>query len=212
MRWTMLIDLDRCVGCQTCVAACKAENKVPPSVFKNRTLDYETGEFPNVNRVYLPVLCNHCENAACEAACPTEATQQEGNGAITVDSEECVGCKSCIAACPYGARTFFDGEVGLYGEGETTPFEQMIVEGNEEDTVIKCDFCIERVEEGLKEGLTLGEDQGAIPICVVACPTDAREFGDLDDPVDPVTRKIQDEDAFKLHPEYDTDPQVYYLR
>lgn len=211
MKWGMLIDLERCVGCQTCLAACKTGNNVPPSIDKIRTVDYENGEYPDVRRTFLPVNCMQCEDPPCVDACPADATEKKENGIITVDDDKCTGCKSCIAACPYGARSFFDGEVEYYGDGPT-PLERRILEENEEDTIIKCDFCMERIEKGIEEGLTPGKDRKATPLCVIACPTEARIFGNLEDPKSEVRKKIREKHGFQLHPEYETDPNVYYVR
>lgn len=209
MRWGMVIDLKRCVGCQTCEVACKVGNAFPPGIYQNRTIDYERGEFPEVERVFLPVQCMHCGEAPCEEVCPNEAIQRTDSGIVLVDYDECIGCESCMVVCPYGAISYFDGDVGYY---EDLPIGERIKGENPDDVCVKCDFCRERVEEGLEEGLKPGEDPQATPICAARCPTEARTFGDLDDPDSDVSEIIEERDGFKLHPEHETDPAIYYVR
>lgn len=212
MRWGMVINLKRCVGCQTCEVACEFENAVPPGIYQNKTLDYETGNYPDVDRAFLPVLCMQCETPPCIDACPSNATQQTDSGIVWTDYDKCEGCKSCMAACPYGAREFFDGNVDYYGGKGDTPIERRIKREHPEDVVIKCDFCRDRVEKGAEGGLTPGEDPEATPVCVISCPTEARVFGDLDDPNSEVSKTIREKDGFQLHPHHGTDPSVYYVR
>lgn len=209
VQWGMVIDLEKCVGCQTCAVSCKVNNKTPANVFFNQTNDYEKGEYPDVNRNFLPVQCNQCDNPQCVTACPADATYKTDSGVVTIDSDICTGCKSCIVACPYGSRTFLDPETTF---DENDSFQQLIEEENEMGTVTKCDFCVDRVEEGVEEGLTPGEDPEATPHCVNSCIGDARFFGDLEDADSEVAELVADDDVGPLHPERGTDPNVYYKK
>jgi len=104
-KWGMVFDLNRCIGCNACVVACKTENSLPEDVFFTRTFVTEVGSFPNVRRHYIPTLCNHCEDAPCEKACPSDATHTRDDGIVMVDQEKCIGCNACAVACPYDNRT-----------------------------------------------------------------------------------------------------------
>ncbi len=198
MRRGMLIDLKRCIGCHACTIACKLEHATPPGVFYTRVLEMEVGKFPSAKRVFLPVLCNHCQDAPCLHACPSGATTQAADGTVLVDKDKCIGCKACIVACPYDARFFLDKLQGYFGD-ELTPFEKVGYRAHREGTVTKCDFCAERTASGLE------------PACVQTCPTVARVFGDLDDPLSEVSGLIREHDCFQLRPELGTRPSVYYI-
>src|SRR3990172_8295002 len=103
-RWAMVMDVRRCTGCQACSVACKAENEVPLGVFRTHVRYYELGKYPNVRRARVPHICNHCDDPPCVDVCPTGASQRREDGIVFVDYDICIGCKSCMAACPYGAR------------------------------------------------------------------------------------------------------------
>ena len=198
MRWGMVIDLKRCIGCYACQLSCKAEHGTPPGVFYARLLKREEGSYPSVRQLFLPVLCNHCEEAPCVDACPTGASFQWEDGVVDIDHDKCVGCKTCMMACPYGNRYFNDQQQHYYPQGPTD-YERARMSGHQTDVVMKCNFCRERVREGKQ------------PACVANCPTIARYFGDLDDATSEVSRLIQERGGFPLHPELGTRPSVYYL-
>ena len=214
MRWGMVIDLKKCIGCYACVLACKAEHFLPPGMFWGRVLIGETGTYPAVRKHIYPVLCNHCKEAACVEVCPTGATTRREDGIVTIDYDKCVGCKYCIMACPYQQRSFYGEDVREYFPGQgLTPLE---VIGRElyplqEGTAVKCNFCTERIESGLQQGLKPGMDRESTPACVIACPTKARYFGDLDDPESEVSRLVREKKGEQLQPQFETDPSVYYL-
>lgn len=198
MRLGMVIDLRRCIACYGCQLSCKAEHGTPPGVFFARVLKHEEGQFPTVRQLFLPVLCNHCEQAPCVEACPTGASFKWEDGIVDIDHDKCVGCRSCMMACPYGNRYFNDGPQQYYEAG-VTPFEQARTERYQSGVVLKCNFCRDRVHAGKD------------PACVANCPTIARYFGDLDDPTSEVSRLIKERGGFTLHPQAGTRPSVYYL-
>jgi Fe-S-cluster-containing dehydrogenase component len=201
-NWGMVFDLKRCIGCNACAVACKQENSLPNDVFFTKTLSEEVGEYPKVTRLYIPTLCNHCEDPPCEWVCPTGATFKRADGIVMVDETKCIGCGSCIVACPYDVRTCIEPEQltqGLFRNGELTPFEKQGIGRFIAGTVVKCTFCHERVDAGLE------------PACVITCPTDARIFGDLDDPDSKARRLIRSRHGRQPSPEKNTNPKVYYI-
>jgi phenylacetyl-CoA:acceptor oxidoreductase 27-kDa subunit len=213
-RWGMVIDLRRCIGCYSCMISCKEEHFLPPGMFWNRVLISETGAYPTVSKQIYPVGCNHCQEAACVKACPTRATTRRADGIVIIDSNQCVGCRYCVIACPYQQRTFNAGGKKEYFPGQgLTELENMgqKLYPLQPGTVVKCNFCVERIDQGLKNGLKPGIDRSATPACVIACPPKARYFGDLDDPNSEVSILIKEKRAFQLHPEYGTNPSLYYV-
>jgi Fe-S-cluster-containing dehydrogenase component len=197
-HYAMVIDLNTCIGCNACMAACAIENQTP--VWKNRWRTYVhdmeigkgvTGE---VRRRFLPRLCNHCDNPPCMSVCPTGATHKLDNGIVLVDDELCMGCRACAMACPYDARlevTYEDLNIGkeFYGT----------LHHRSNPSVDKCSFCAHRVLSGRK------------PACVETCVGSARQFGDLNDPNDPVARIVASGIAKPLMPHLGTKPNVYYI-
>lgn len=195
MRYGMVIDLNRCIGCHACSIACKIENATPPGVFWSRVFQVEEGQYPDVKRSYIPRLCMQCEDPACIKVCSTKATYKDSQNLVRVDEQKCIGCKACILACPYGVRSFNEG--GKYFSidvpwGETE-------ECHQEGTVSKCTFCSHLIGKG-------GE-----PACVSACPTRARHWGDLSDPESGVAQLIESRFGFQFHPEFGLNPSVFYL-
>ncbi|MET1128502.1 MAG: 4Fe-4S dicluster domain-containing protein [Thermoproteota archaeon] len=134
-RWVMVVDLRRCVGCYSCQASCKMENGVPFEFFRTKVLIVEGTRrgvsredgLPAAARVFLPVLCNHCNNPTCISVCPVGATFKRDDGVVVIDYDKCIGCGYCVPACPYGAR-YLNTEVGKAD---------------------KCDYCLHRLSEGL---------------------------------------------------------------
>ncbi len=127
-RWGMVIDLNKCIGCHSCSIACKAENEVPPAVFRSWVKIAEKGSYPAARSLALPVLCNNCENAVCVKVCPVKASYKRDDGIVMIDPHKCVGCKYCMAACPYQVR-------------HLNPLRRYVQ---------KCYFCYQRVDAGLK--------------------------------------------------------------
>lgn len=199
-RYGMAIDLKRCVGCNGCTIACKAENGTPKGVFYTKVLEQERGNFPMTKKVYYPVLCNHCQDAPCEEACPTGATYTRADGIVLVDNDKCMGCRACYVACPYKNRYYLPKGIlteGYYGK--LTPFELEKYKEFQEGVAVKCKFCVERVEQGLE------------PACVTTCMAGARVFGNLEDPESEVSRLIRQRSGFQPLAEYNTEPCVFYL-
>ncbi len=200
MKWGMVIDLKRCIGCYGCQLACKAEHGTPRGVFFARVLKQEEGQYPTVSHTFLPVLCNHCEEPPCVDVCPTGASfVWEDSGVVDIDHDKCVGCRTCMLACPYSNRYLNDGEQGYFEGQEPTPYERARTARHETGVVMKCNFCRDRVQDGKD------------PACVANCPTIARTFGDLDDPNSEVSHLIKERGGFALRPEKGTRPSVYYL-
>ena len=197
------INLRRCIGCNTCAVACKMQNNVPMGMAWNRVLnencEFEVGvqgTYPHVSRAHLPVACQHCENPACLRVCPTGATYKDDKGRVEIDYEKCIGCRMCMAACPYNARVFNWNEPVRdpdfnYGDKDVPVRGKGVVE--------KCTLCKERT------------DRGDEPMCVKCCLAKARIFGDLDDPESEVSRVVRERNATALLPEQGTRPQVRYF-
>ncbi len=201
MRYGIVIDLDRCVGCNACTIACKQTNGVASGIFWSEVLREEINTYPNAQLAYTPILCNHCADAPCVEVCPTGASQKLENGIVVVDADKCIGCRYCMVACPYNARSFNYGQPqGYYPDQGLNDYEQVRFVEHTVGTVEKCDMCIDRVEQGLE------------PACVQTCPAKARIFGDLDDPTSQVSQLVTRRDGKQLHPELGTDPSVYYVR
>lgn len=201
-RMAIAINKKRCVGCHTCALSCKMSNNVPDEMLWNRVLtrgadvvDGAVGEYPNLSREYLPVACQHCENAPCERVCPTGATHYDEMGRVQIDYDKCIGCRMCMAACPYNARVFNWEEPkrsagGHYGEKDVPVRPKGVVE--------KCTLCKERAARGEE------------PMCVTSCPARARTYGDLDDPNSEVSRLLREKNVEHLQEEKGTKPSVFY--
>ena len=194
-RWAMVADLRRCVGCQTCTAACRHANATPPGVQWRRVLDIELGEYPDVQRAFVPVGCQHCDDPPCMDVCPTTATRKRADGIVTIDYDLCIGCAYCAVACPYQARYKTTRRaVRLRRARWRTRRSAATMRGSRVAT--KCTFCVDRIDAGLAKGLTPGVDPEATPACVNACIAQALQFGDLDDPQSNVSRLLAREPAF----------------
>lgn len=201
MSYGMVIDLRRCVGCNACTIACKSSNGTPPGMFYSHVAIDEEGTYPNAVSVYTPMLCGHCDDASCVSVCPTGASYRDEDGVVRVDHDKCIGCKYCIAACPYGARSFLADKIEGYFPGHgLTQQEALMYQGFEVGKVYKCDFC-------RSKGYT--DTEG--PSCVRACPGDARIFGDVDDPESEIAKILAEEQTSVLGEEYGTNPRVWYV-
>ncbi len=213
MRWGMVINLNRCVGCYSCVVKCKQEHFLPKGLFWNKLLISETGEYPRVKKHLYPVLCNHCKDPACAEVCPTGATQQREDGIVWIDQNKCIGCRHCMMACPYQVRSYYSVEKEYFDGQGFTEWEKMgkILYPLRVGVVYKCNFCKERLDRGIEMGLKPGADREATPACVIICPSKARVWGDLDDHESEVSKLIREKGAVQLYPKHGTDPSVYYI-
>jgi dimethyl sulfoxide reductase iron-sulfur subunit len=199
VKWGVAVDLKRCVGCQSCTLACKAENGTPPGIFWTRVIEKEEGTYPFAYTVFMPLRCNHCTDAPCVPVCPTGATYvRDGDNLVLVDQDKCVGCHACVVACPYQARFMAESARGYYGD-QQTPYENVAFKKWQQGTVQKCTLCAHRIDKGLK------------PACVETCPTEALIFGDLNDAQSPVSKAVGKRPNFRPHEELGTNPNVFYL-
>jgi phenylacetyl-CoA:acceptor oxidoreductase 27-kDa subunit len=208
-RWVMVADLRRCVGCQTCTASCRHANATPPGVQWRRVLDVEQGEYPDVQRAFIPVGCMHCEDPPCLHVCPTKATKQRADGIVTIDYDLCIGCAYCAVACPYQAR--YKSPRPVYAYGKEMENEARRRDDDRLGVATKCTFCVERIDAGVAKGQTPGVDPEATPACVNACITKTLSFGDLDDPQSNVSQLLGRTQHFRMHEELGTGPGFYYL-
>ncbi len=214
------LDLSRCIGCRRCVYACVRENNQSrePQIHWISVLQFEQGEkfvsnleesdkyyypdkVPEDGYFYMPVQCQQCENPPCVKVCPTKATWKEQDGIIVVDYNWCIGCRFCMAACPYGARRFNWGKPHIQ-EDEVNPETHYL--GNRpryKGVVEKCTFCIQRTRE----------NPGKYPACVEICPVGARKFGNLLDPESEIRYCIENKRVFRLKEDLNTNPKFYYF-
>jgi len=211
------LDLSRCIGCRRCVYACVDENNQSkdPQIHWITVLRFKKGEkftdleesekyynpkeVPEPGYFYMPVQCQQCENPPCVKACPTQATWKDPDGIVVVDYNWCIGCRYCMAACPYGARRFNWASPNRRPE-EINPNTHYL--GNRpryKGVVEKCTFCIQRTRNG------------RYPACVEACPVGARKFGNLLDPNSEMRYLIEHKRVFRLKEDLNTNPKFYYF-
>ena len=222
-RWGMVIDTRKCIGCSACTVGCVIENKLSPGVVYRPVIESEIGTYPNVTRRFLPRPCMQCDNPPCVPVCPVGATWKRDDGIVEIDYDVCIGCRYCLTACPYEARTFdyglnwsdpaahgADGALALtsgrrneklssFEYGESWPrtsggFLPGLFETSPKGNARKCHFCLHRVENGM------------LPMCVTTCIGRATFFGNLNDPEALVTAM-----AARPKEELGTAPKVYYL-
>jgi sulfite dehydrogenase (quinone) subunit SoeB len=195
----LVIDLNVCVGCHACVTSCKEWNTSgvagslsdenphgadPSGTFFNRVQTYEVGEFPDTQTVHFPKSCLHCEDPPCVPVCPTGASyKRKSDGLVLIDYDKCIGCNYCSWACPYGVRELDENQ----------------------KVMKKCTMCVDRIND-----TSLAETQRK-PACVLACPTNARLYGDIHDPESIVSKAIRENGGYQLMPEWDTKPANHYL-
>ena len=200
LDWGYIVDTTRCIGCGSCVRACKIENNVPDSYFRTWVERYEIDEDEHVHvdspngalesfakdRVpdkraakafFVPKLCGHCRNSACTQVCPVGATYHSPDGVVLLDKHHCIGCGYCVQACPYGCRYI----------------------SHPPGTADKCTLCYHRIHRG--------QD----PACVYACPRQARISGNLKDPQSPIRKILRERRYYVLKPELATNPKCYYI-
>jgi len=222
--WAMVIDLDRCTGCQACVVACHAENNVPAVGEEEVTMGrfmhwirierYWEGEYPDVRARFLPVMCQQCERAPCEPVCPVFATYHSEQEHLNIQVyNRCIGTRYCANNCPYIARVFnwFNPYVPEPLNEQLNPDVSLRARGIME----KCTFCVQRIrrveENAASEGRPI-RDGEVQPACAQSCPTQAIVFGDLKDPESRVADLARNRRGFRLLEELGTDPAVIYLK
>lgn len=208
-RWVMVIDTRKCIGCHACTIGCKAENHLPPGVVYRPVLEEESGTYPNVTRKFIPRPCMHCDEPPCVPVCPVGATWKAKDGIVVIDYDQCIGCRYCITACPYSARTFDFGEHYTDDTPELQAYEEKPSpeyskrwdrsKGSPEGNARKCHFCIHRL------------NAGQLPTCVTTCIGYATFFGDANDRKSLVSELITSSNAIRLKEELGAKPKVYYL-
>ncbi|HZK57333.1 MAG TPA: 4Fe-4S dicluster domain-containing protein [Clostridia bacterium] len=182
-RYGMVLDLDRCIGCYTCVVACKMQHGTRPGVDYNQVKRIEWGEYPDAKQRFGLTMCMHCEDAPCAKACPVGAIYTTEEGVVLTDYDTCVGCGACAQACPYGQRYIVSDDVTSF-EGVVLPFEEEAAKRL--DVAESCTFCYGRAKAGEK------------PICTVHCPAQCRIFGDVNDPKSEISKYIKDHNAVQV--------------
>ncbi len=226
-NWGMMIDIGACVGCRRCLHACKLENNIPdvpsnmhwidlfelentsslseveniPPLHSN--IDYT--DAPKLEHWYMSFNCFHCENPPCTKVCPTGATYKDEDGIVLVNYDLCIGCRYCMAACPYNARRFnwWNPE---HSPSRISPIDGTVVSLNEDiplrqrGVTEKCTFCVHRVRKG-----------NPVTRCVEVCPVNARHFGDFNDPESEVSRLLKTERTVRIRENLGTTPKLYYF-
>lgn len=233
-KWGMVIDLEKCTGCQACSTACAMENNRLPGEAWQDVVFYTEGEYPSVQLKWFPRPCMHCENPSCVDVCPVRATYKTEDGIVLVDWDRCIGCRYCMIACPYGVR-FYSDEKPLVepdikkvfkGDRKYSWSPPWRMPQSKEDwkhgvgiqpdgVVSKCTFCYQRISKAPEGTPDLEPNDPALreftPACVVACPPTARYFGDLDNPQSHVSELIAQKRGVRLLDHLGNKPQVYYL-
>ncbi|MFA3781636.1 4Fe-4S dicluster domain-containing protein [Melioribacteraceae bacterium 4301-Me] len=217
-HYGMVIDTRRCVGCRSCVLACKAENKTPPGVSYTVVFEEILENRPNDKPVFMTKPCFHCEHPPCTDVCPVSATyKREQDGIVVVDYDRCIGCRYCMTACPYSARWFDFGE-NYPAVEEKTPwaevpspeykqFRKREHEKSPIGNVRKCTFCLHLQDEKGQ----YNKAEGRWPACAKTCTGKAIHFGDFNDPNSEVSVLLRERQYIRLKEELGTSPNVYYL-
>lgn len=214
-KYGMVVDVGACIGCRKCVYACKEENNVPDTPDQMTWIDVfeldqshpvteihsvppeesntDYSDAPRAGKWYLSKNCFHCENPPCVKVCPVGATYKREDGIVEMDYDRCVGCRYCMTACPYGARTF------NWVEPDPPETPNPAVPLRTKGVVEKCTFCSHKIRDG------------ELPTCVEVCPVGARHFGDMNNPTSPVRKILGSQFSFRLLDEMNTSPQIYYV-
>lgn len=205
-RFVMVVDLSKCRNARKCMNACQEAHHLRPEQHHINVLKMQETE--NTPAYYMPKPCQHCDNPPCTAVCPVDATFKRQDGIVLIDNERCIGCRFCIAACPYSARVFNWAEPLHSHEDENLTYNVELNVPQRKGTISKCLFSADRLREG------------KLPYCVSACPNGVYWFGDEnEDAVTNGTTKetvrfkklLEDNGAYTLMPELGTKPRVYYL-
>jgi Fe-S-cluster-containing dehydrogenase component len=209
------LDLSRCIGCRRCVYGCVEENnqsrapqthwitvlemdKADGVNLQNADAYYDHKTVPAPGKFYMPVACQHCENPPCVKVCPVQATWKEKDGIVVIDYDWCIGCRNCIAACPYGARRFNWGTPSIPANELNPVTEYLGNRPRQRGVVEKCSWCIQRTRKGL------------YPKCVEVCPVGARKFGNLLDPDSEIRYILENKRVYILKEELNTQPKFFY--
>jgi molybdopterin-containing oxidoreductase family iron-sulfur binding subunit len=211
-KWVMVIDQQKCIGCRACNVSCNSENNLPPGVVYRPVMGQEVGKYPDVRMIFTPKPCMHCDNPPCVPVCPVKATWKREDGIVVVDYNICIGCRNCLLACPYSARTADFGEFFGMGTPEIMGYElrpnyeyskEWRRKPNTDDSPVgnarKCQFCLHRLREGM------------LPACVTTCLGGATYFGDYNDEDSLVHKLLGSSRVRQLKPELGTRPSVFYL-
>lgn len=206
MRYGMVIDVKSCIGCFACAVCCKAHNNLPNEVWWNRIVcengnfhDVPSGSFEtgDLKMSFTPVTCQHCDKPLCVAACPTGASFiDDETGIVGIDNEVCIGCGTCLSACPYDVRRLYKEELEYYVDFPVGDADAPVHVPN---TMSKCTFCANRIA------------RGEVPSCMDLCPARARYFGDLDDPTSDASKYLEGREYFQLLTEAGSEPRTYYV-
>ncbi len=210
-RWAMVIDLKKCAlqeGCTQCIDACHQCHNVPDIDNKSHGIewiwkdsfhsafpsDHNEYQATKIKHLQVPLFCNHCDNPPCVRVCPAQATWKREDGIVMMDWHRCIGCRYCMAACPYGSRSFnwTDPRPNIPRQNPEFPTRTKGV-------VEKCNFCDERLAKG------------KMPACVEACPQNAMSFGDLDAAGSEIRQLLESEYAIRRKPELGTKPEIFYI-
>jgi len=229
-KWVMVIDRRKCVGCHACTIGCIAENKLPPGVVYRPVMTEESGEFPNVKQQFTPRPCMQCEEPPCVAVCPVNATWRRPDGITIVNYDQCIGCRYCLTACPYGARTSDFGEHYTAGAavgsaaGPDATVAGTTANGWEQQPSHELGKSWDRDAHGLPgtHASPMGNarkchfclhrlEAGMLPMCATTCIGRATYFGDANDPRSLVTELITKHHVETLLPHKGTKPRVFYI-
>ena len=218
-QWAMIIDIEKCLLQEVrtaCVEACRLAHNIPDIPDPDEKIEWIWNEkyehvfedqvhertAHSVKEAPVLVLCNHCDKPPCVRVCPTQATwKRESDGVVMMDMHRCIGCRYCMAACPYGARRFNWGKPMIAKEELNTETHYLGNRPRFKGVVEKCTFCIQR---------TRG-NPGQYPACVEICPVGARKFGNLLDPNSEIMYTIRNKRVFRLKEDLNTNPQFYYF-
>jgi len=205
-RWVMVVDLAKCRNARQCISACQDAHQLRPEQYHLNTLQMQ--DSPKTAPYHMPKNCQHCDNPPCVSVCPVDATYKRGDGIVLIDNERCIGCRFCMAACPYSARIFHWIAPREEEKYTDVPYNVELNVPQKLGTISKCLFSADRCREG------------KLPYCVSACPNSVYYFGDEnEDAVTNGTTKetvrlsklLRDNGGYQLMPELGTKPRVYYL-